>query len=336
MTTKDLLHLSATVGPAALLALAALNGGLWVIAAVLSLTVVNHLLDRMSPLAKGGRAAETATLSVILACCHFMLLMLVVWALAASHLGVAEKAGLFLAAGLWFGQVSNANAHELIHRGDRRLFALGKWIYISLLFGHHTSAHLLVHHRFVATPHDPNSARRGEGLYHFLPRAWYGSFIKGLRAESRRSTATRRTIWKHPYLSYVVGAALALLIALAFGGPKALAAYLALCLHAQSQLLMSDYVQHYGLRRHRVGAGFEPVGPQHSWNSGHWFSSAMLLNATRHSDHHAHPKRPYPALDLPNGAMLLPKPLPVMATVALVPPLWRRIMDPRLPKQPLE
>ena len=77
-------------------------------------------------------------------------------------------------------------------------------------------------------------------------------------------------------------------------------------------------------------AGSEPVGTQHSWNSPHYFSSALMLNATRHSDHHAHPARPYPALALPGDAPLLPRSLPVMATIALVPPLWRRLMDPRV------
>jgi len=56
----------------------------------------------------------------------------------------------------------------------------------------------------------------------------------------------------------------------------------------------------------------------------------MLLNATRHSDHHAHPTRHYPALTIPDQAPMLPRPLPLMASIALVPPLWRKIMDPRV------
>ena len=57
----------------------------------------------------------------------------------------------------------------------------------------------------------------------------------------------------------------------------------------------------------------------------------MMLNAPRHSDHHAHPARPFPQLSLPPGdaAPRLPRSLPVMACVACVPPLWRRMMDRR-------
>ena len=106
-----------------------------------------------------------------------------------------------------------------------------------------------------------------------------------------------------------------------------------LSLHAQSQLLLSDYVQHYGLLRARLPDGrLEPVGDRHSWNAPHWFSGALMPNAPRHPDHHAHPSRPYPALRLPDPgtAPHLPYALPVCGMAALVPPLWRRMMDPHL------
>jgi alkane 1-monooxygenase len=74
------------------------------------------------------------------------------------------------------------------------------------------------------------------------------------------------------------------------------------------------------------------VGPRHSWNAPHWFSSAMMVNAPRHSDHHAHPARPYPALRLPDAqtAPMLPWPLPMACTIALMPSLWKRAIRPHL------
>ena len=57
-----------------------------------------------------------------------------------------------------------------------------------------------------------------------------------------------------------------------------------------------------------------------------------MLNAPRHSDHHSHPARPYPALRLgePDEAPRLPWPLPVACTLALFPPLWKRAIRPTL------
>ena len=99
----------------------------------------------------------------------------------------------------------------------------------------------------------------------------------------------------------------------------------------QAQLLLSDYVQHYGLTRAFAPDGRpEPVGDRHSWNAPQRFSAAMMLNAPRHSDHHAHPARPYPGAAPAARTRRLPWSLPMMANVALVPPLWRRMMHPRL------
>jgi alkane 1-monooxygenase len=90
---------------------------------------------------------------------------------------------------------------------------------------------------------------------------------------------------------------------------------------------MADYIQHYGLRRALTTSGKpEPVENAHSWNAPHWFSSSLMVNAPRHSDHHMNPARPYPALRLCDSMPMLPHSLPVMAVIALFPPLWRRVM----------
>lgn len=93
---------------------------------------------------------------------------------------------------------------------------------------------------------------------------------------------------------------------------------------------MSDYVQHYGLSRTTDAEGrTEPCGPQHSWNAPQWYSSALMLNAPRHSDHHVRPRVAYPGLRLDGTVMpTLPHSLPVMALIALWPRRWRQVMDP--------
>lgn len=323
----------ATLIPVVLLAAGSVLGGVWILLSVLYLTIFVSVLDRLVRQTQEAREFPAGdTLSVTLALAHFGLLPAVVLALAGAGLGLLEKLGLFFAAGLFFGQVSNANAHELIHRSGRALHRLGMWVYITLLFGHHTSAHVLVHHRHVATLADPNTSRRGESFYRYALRAWIGSFREGYKAEAARLARINRPAWRNPYLVYLGGAILFIAAAYAASGITGMLAYIALAGHAQMQLLMSDYVQHYGLVRQMTDGKPQPVGTQHSWNSPHWYSSALMLNATRHSDHHAHPTRPYPGLSLPDDAPILPKPLPLMASIALIPPLWRRIMHPELRK----
>lgn len=321
----------AALVPLGLIGLGLWLGGPWIAAALIYMTLFSALLDQI----KGpflGDAPEAAVfpgadaLLVVLGLGHLVLLPAVTWAVAgASGLSPTARAGLFLAAGLWFGQVANPCAHELIHRQNRWLYRLGVLIYSSLLFGHHASAHRLVHHVHAATLQDPNSARAGEGFYAFALRAWTGSFRKGLLAENNLRRRHARGL--HPYALYGAAAAASLGLGYGLAGTAGILTWAGLGAHATLQLLLSDYVQHYGLTRQRLADGrWEPMAERHSWNAPHWFSAGLMLNAPRHSDHHAHPARAYPALRLPGPdvAPHLPWPLPVACTIALVPPLWRR------------
>ncbi len=320
----------ATVSPLVLLALALVWGGVWVWLALIYMALVSVALDTLVTATRDAAESDAEFpgadgLLVGLAVAGLIALPLVVRGVAGhGEMGLLARTALFLAGSLWFGQVGHPVAHELIHRSGRFKYGLGVALYALLLFGHHASAHRLVHHRHVATTADPNSALSGEGYYHFLRRAWPGSFRAGLRAERALRGAARF----YPYGLYVGGAGLGLAVGYAVAGWAGLLVWLALGLHFGSLVLLSDYVQHYGLVRVRQDGRVVAVGPQHSWNAPHWFSSALMLNAPRHSDHHSHPQRPYPALRLEPDAPMLPWPLPVACLIALYPAVWRRRMRP--------
>ena len=323
----------ASLTPAALLALAAIFGGVWPVLAVLSITVFVFFMDKLSRVLPESDASGRG-LSLTLAAVHFPLLALGIWALGtAAYLSLLDKVLIFTALGLFFGQISNSNAHELIHASARLPRRIGALIYISVLHGHHVSAHLRVHHIYAATDADPNSARLGEGFWAYSLRVLQGEFTAGWRADNRyRARAyAPKSFWNHPYVGYVLGGLICLYAGYLLAGLRGVIAYLGIALYAQLQLLLSDYVQHYGLRRRMTDLGKpEPIGPQHSWNAPAWYSCAMMLNAPKHSDHHMRPARAFPGLEvIPDTMPILPRSLPVMAVLALIPPLWRRIMDQR-------
>lgn len=322
-----------TLAMVVLLTLSIGFGGPWAVAALIYISVFAYFIDRLSLLVSPDHPGQEFPaghgLSLCLGLVHFPLLYSGIWAISAeNHLTVTDKILIFLALSLFLGQVSNSNAHELIHRAQRSAHRLGVGVYCSILFGHHASAHIRVHHVFAATGKDPNSARAGEAFYAFALRAWIGGFVQGLHADRR----IRRPGRLSPYFIYLLGAVTSILGAYIIAATAGVIALIALSVYAQLQLLLSDYVQHYGLSRRQLPSGkFEPVGPQHSWNAPHGFSSALMLNAPRHSDHHAHPTTPYPGLSLDRAVMpILPYPLPFMAVLALVPPLWRKVMDKRV------
>jgi alkane 1-monooxygenase len=326
----------AALAPLGLFAAGIWFGGIWAAAGLVYMTVFAGALDRISGLfigdaPEGAEFPGAEGLLVALALGSVVLMPAAVWAIAGSDLGIGARLAIFIGAGLWFGQVANSTAHELIHRQNRWLFRLGGLVYCVLLFGHHTSAHRLVHHIHAATPADPNTARAGEGYYRFALRAWMGSFRRGWAAET--ALRARGKAGLHPYAVYIAAAGICLSLGYAIAGVWGVLAWAALAAHAQSQLMLSDYVQHYGLMRAKREDGrVEPMGVRHSWNAPHWFSAAYMLNAPRHSDHHSHPSRPYPALRLPDAeaAPTLPWPLPAACVIALIPPLWRRAIAPHL------
>ncbi len=329
-----------TLTAPALIVLGSVSGGGWALAGFLWIGVLTAFMDELIgatvPTVTGqtsstGEFPSSDWLSITLAAAHFAVWVQVIRAASgATGLETWEKCVLVISAGLFMGQVSNSNAHELIHRPGRTMRRAGRWLYISVLFGHHFSAHTLVHHIHVGTENDPSTARLGEGYYSFFFRAWKGGFVKGLHAENKRFPRLNRPSWRHPYVAYV-GGALAFIVAAYFiGGGTGVFTALCLAALAQIQMMQADYVQHYGLSRQILPNGRpEPAGDRHSWNAPHFMSSALMLNAPRHSDHHANPLRPFPSLRLSHDMPMLPRSLPVMAALALVPSLWRRVMDHR-------
>ncbi|MEL6434789.1 MAG: alkane 1-monooxygenase, partial [Pseudomonadota bacterium] len=325
----------ATLTPALLIALAVGIGAQWGWAAIVYMTVLVFGMDKLIGAETEKHPPEMEfpaadALLKVLAGSHFFLLGLCLYAML--NLTGSQLALTLICSGLVFGQISHPAAHELIHKKSSVMRLLGRLIYSSLLVGHHASAHVRVHHMYVGSDEDPNSPRAGEGFYRYAWRASKQSFLAGLRAENR--TRRKKPSWSHPYALYVAVGLATLAVFVLTAGTKGMLLYGLVALHAQMQILMSDYVQHYGLRRQTMPNGdLEPVGPQHSWNAPHWFSSSMMLNATRHSDHHVNPRTPYPALKLSPGEMpMMPYPLPVMGTIALMPHLWRALMEKRAEK----
>ncbi len=92
-----------------------------------------------------------------------------------------------------------------------------------------------------------------------------------------------------------------------------------------------NYVEHYGLLRQQDAAGrYERVRPQHSWNNNHVVTNLLPYQLQRHSDHHENPARRFVALRHVPEAPQLPAGYAAMILIALLPPVWRRVMDPRL------
>lgn len=328
----------ATLGPWVLLMAAAFFGPPFAVLALIWLTLGAALLDPWldppSPSDPPDIWAER--LSIILAIAHLTLIPVLLWGLLQPTAGFGGKLAMLLAAASWFGQISHPNGHELIHRRGSTQQRLGAAIYTTMLFGHHVSAHKLVHHAYVGTENDPATPLHGESFWAYVARAWAGGFQAGLEAENdllARKGEKPQSL-RHPYLVWVTGGVLTCLFVLLAFNLGSLIVFLMLCGLVHLQILISDYIQHYGLQRLILPSGRpEPIAAHHSWNAPRGFSSLLMLNAPSHSEHHMHPDRAYDTLQTEGlQAPRLPYAMPIMAVIACIPALWFRVMDRRAVK----
>jgi len=267
---------------------------------------------------------------------QFVTLYGLIWYVTrADHLIGFEKFGVFFGVGVLTGTVGITYSHELMHQKNKLERGLGDILLSMVLYSHFRSEHLLVHHRYVGTPRDPVTARYNEGFHRYYPRVLKQSWLSSFRAE-RNMLARKDLPWSdlsNPFFRYWALQAAMLLLALLLGGLAGLALFLVQAGIAIWQLELVNYVEHYGLTRKHLGEGkYEHVQPRHSWNAAHKASNWLLINLQRHSDHHYKPDRRFPLLQnhTKNDAPQLPYGYPVMTVAAMIPPLWRRVMNPRV------
>ncbi len=233
---------------------------------------------------------------------------------------------LVLSVGVVAGLFGMLAAHEAIHSHSRfdRLF--GTAMLVAMSYPQFRVAHIHGHHRHAASERDPTTARQGESYYGFVFRSVTHQFALAWRHEEWRRKRLGRGLGAN---RVVRDLALMLAIYLALGatmGAPAVLFFAGESLLSIAALSLFDYVAHYGLMR----APGEPFADRHSWNASHAVGNALLFNMGRHSDHHRRAAGPYQTLAPMLGQPELPAGYAGSMLLALIPPLWRRVMDARL------
>jgi alkane 1-monooxygenase len=254
------------------------------------------------------------------------------WLWSHGHLSTLDSIGLALTVAMVSGIAINT-AHELGHKRA----SIERWLSRVALaqsgYGHFFIEHNRGHHVRVATPEDPASARLGESFYAFLPRTVLGSVRSAWELE--RTRLARLGSSPSSPRNDILGAwamTIVLFAALVAGLGVVVLPYLLIQAAIGFSLLeVVNYLEHYGLLRQRRDDGrFERTRPEHSWNSNNTASNVLLYHLQRHSDHHANPIRRYQALRHVDDAPQLPTGYAGMILLAVIPPLWRRVMDHRV------
>ena len=223
--------------------------------------------------------------------------------------------------------------HELVHRRHWWERRLGEFLLASSSYPHYATEHVYIHHALVGTPLDVGSAPKGVSLWRYFPRELASNLLGAWRVARERLARRRLPIWHYsnPFWRYALMTAFWYAFVYWMGDWWALPIFAALSLGVVFSMKISNYMQHYGLRRIRLPNGkFEKVRPRHSWSASCRYSNWMFYNMQRHPDHHAVASRPYPLLQHhgEDESPQLPGSYSKLFSLAVRPKRWFETMDP--------
>ena len=263
---------------------------------------------------------------------EYVAFFLCTWIVATHALAWYDYVGFALSLGAATG-ISINTAHELGHKTSRFERWLAKITLAPVAYGHFFVEHNRGHHVRVATAEDPASARYGESFWAFLPRTVIGSIRSAWNLEAARLARLGKSpwTWRNEVLHAWAMTVVVWGIAIALFGKAVIPFLLIQAAYGASLLEVVNYVEHYGLGRRKLPSGrYERCTPQHSWNSNHVVTNLFLYQLQRHADHHANPTRSYQALRHFDHAPQMPAGYATMILLAYMPPLWYRVMNPRV------
>lgn len=281
---------------------------------------------------KNSRAYSSVALSFVP-----VLLALTIWCLFETekeNANLISVAGLGVSLGIVNGILGFTLAHEFIHRFNKTSQVAGNLLLLMSNYMHYGIEHVWGHHVYACTPEDPHTARVGETLYAYLPKAIFFTYRNAARIERKRLARSSykikllhdRMLW---YALMQCGLMAFIFFAL---GLSALLFFLFQNLVAILLLHTINYLQHYGLMRKANSPGnYEKLDAHHAWNTGRSNKAIDLFHLENHADHHMHPNLPFEQLTKKQGSPEHPAGYSFMLLLSLIPPLWFKIMNKRIP-----
>ena len=230
-----------------------------------------------------------------------------------------------LSTGLCSGASGIIVAHELGHKKPHSVgWWIGRFNLLTVLYLHFTTEHNFTHHKYVSTDADPATARRGESLWWFVARTIPQQFQDAAAVQNKKG---RVGIHNPIYQGLMLQMSFIALLYISLG-PWASGAFLLQAMFAIFLLEYINYIRHYGLVR---GRG-EKQTEMHSWQSEERWSRWTLLELTRHPAHHMKASEAFWKLQPYDSAPTLPSGYYGCFWIAVVPPLWKRIVHSRIPQ----
>ncbi|WP_276359742.1 alkane 1-monooxygenase [Daejeonella sp. H1SJ63] len=233
-----------------------------------------------------------------------------------------------LSTGASSGTLAIVVAHELIHRKNKFWNLMGRLLLFTVFNPYFFIHHLKIHHKYVGTDADPVTARYGESYYHFFIRSISGQIKQSFNLEKERCKKKEHSAYGfHNYiLACATGYLIVIILATVLSGWELCLALLLQALFANLLLEYTNYIEHYGLSRQNN----ERVSERHSWQSDKVISRFLLIDLSRHSDHHFHAAKPFHQLESYEGSPVLPGGYASMLIPVLIPAVWFKLVNKKI------
>ena len=245
-----------------------------------------------------------------------------------------ELTGLTLSVGMVLTTNGINVAHELGHRQGSKERFLSKGLLLPCLYMHFYIEHNHNHHLKAATKEDPATARFNQSLYSFWLTSTTRQYFSAWKVQMlllKNNKHSFFSLYNDMLWFVIIQLTYLICILIAFGG---LTLAFAIGVGVVSFLFLEtvNYIEHYGLLRLKTSSGrYERVQKIHSWNSNHVIGRIILYELTRHSDHHYKSAKKYQVLESHEESPILPFGYPTSMLLAMMPPLWFRVMNKRVP-----
>lgn len=306
----------------------------WVAIPLLELLIrpnAKNLTEAEEELAKKDRAYDLILYSVVVL--QYAAIIMFFYAMTHDEMTWMDIAGRIWVMGLLCGVFGINVGHELGHRANKFEQTLAKMLLLTSQYMHFFIEHNKGHHKRVATPEDPSSARYGEWVYAFYFRSIIYSYFNAwniANKEVKKKGRSAISIYNEMIQFSLIQISFIAAVFITCGWMVTLY-YLVAAAIGILLLETVNYIEHYGLQRKVIEGGkYERAMPAHSWNSDHIIGRIMLFELSRHSDHHYLASRKYQVLRHHDDSPQMPTGYPGMMLLSLVPPLWLYVMNKRI------
>lgn len=273
----------------------------------------------------------------IIVICQYGILFYFLRSMTLPGLTWWEITGRIFSMGLLCGTFGINVAHELGHRVNKYEQFLAKALLATSLYIHFFIEHNKGHHKNVATPEDPSSARYNEPVYTFYFRTIIFSYLSAWKIANNdcgKRNINPLSLKNEMIQAHIIQIVLLGIIYFFFGWMICLY-FIAAAAIGIALLETVNYIEHYGLQRKLIETGkYERAMPHHSWNSNHSLGRIMLFELSRHSDHHYLASRKYQILQHHEDAPQLPTGYPGSMILAMIPPAWFYVMNRKIKALP--